>query len=126
MDTRLRQSLLYDFYGELLNEHQKEVFSAAIFDDMSYSELAEEYGVSRQAAFDLVRRINKKLERYEESLGLLNRFTVARDKMDELTQSVESLKDMLRTSDIDSKISRSLSKQLDDISGEAKEVFDSF
>ncbi|MBR6404249.1 MAG: DNA-binding protein [Eubacterium sp.] len=126
MDTRLRQSLLYDFYGELLNDHQKEVFSAAIFDDMSYSELAEEYGVSRQAAFDLVRRINKKLERYEESLGLLNRFTVARDKMDELTQSVESLKDMLRTSDIDSKISRSLSKQLDDISGEAKEVFDSF
>ncbi|MBO4590989.1 MAG: DNA-binding protein [Eubacterium sp.] len=126
MDTRLRQSLLYDFYGELLNEHQKEVFSAAIFDDMSYSELAEEYGVSRQAAFDLVRRINKKLERYEESLGLLNRFTVARDKMDELTQSVESLKDMLRTSDIDSKISRSLSKQLDNISGEAKEVFDSF
>ena len=126
MDTRLRQSLLYDFYGELLNEHQKEVFSAAIFDDMSYSELAEEYGVSRQAAFDLVRRINKKLERYEESLGLLNRFTVARDKMDELTESVESLKDMLRTSDIDSKISRSLSKQLDNISGEAKEVFDSF
>ena len=126
MDTRLRQSLLYDFYGELLNDHQKEVFSAAIFDDMSYSELAEEYGVSRQAAFDLVRRINKKLERYEESLGLLNRFTVARDKMDELTQSVEALKDLLKSSDIDNKISGKLSKELDNISGEAKEVFDSF
>ena len=58
MEERLRQSLLYDFYGELLTDHQKSVFSAAIFDDMSYSELAEEFDCSRQAAFDLIRRIN--------------------------------------------------------------------
>ena len=57
MDDRYRQSLLFDFYGELLNEHQKTVFSAAIFDDMSYSELADEFECSRQAAFDLVRRM---------------------------------------------------------------------
>ena len=126
MDTRLRQSLLYDFYGELLNDHQKEVFSAAIFDDMSYSELAEEYGVSRQAAFDLVRRINKKLEKFEESLGLLERFMAAKDKMDELTKSVEGIKKTLDNSDIDDKIRRKLSRELDNISGEAKEVFETF
>lgn len=126
MDTRLRQSLLYDFYGELLNEHQKEVFSAAVFDDMSYSELAEEYGVSRQAAFDLVRRINKKLEKYEESLGLLDRFMAAKDKMDELTKSVEGIKKTLENSDIDDKIRRKLSRELDNVSGEAREVFETF
>ena len=126
MDTRLRQSLLYDFYGELLNDHQKEVFSAAIFDDMSYSELAEEYGVSRQAAFDLVRRINKKLEKFEESLGLLQRFMAAKDKMDELTKSVDGIKKTLDNSDIDDKIRRKLSRELDNISGEAKEVFETF
>lgn len=126
MDTRLRQSLLYDFYGELLNDHQKEVFSAAIFDDMSYSELAEEYGVSRQAAFDLVRRINKKLEKFEESLGLLERFMAAKDKMDELAKSVDGIKKTLDNSDIDDKIRRKLSRELDNISGEAKEVFETF
>ena len=126
MDTRLRQSLLYDFYGELLNEHQKEVFSAAVFDDMSYSELAEEYGVSRQAAFDLVRRINKKLEKFEESLGLLDRFMAAKDKMDELTKSVEGIKKTLENSDIDDKIRRKLSRELDNVSGEAREVFETF
>lgn len=126
MDTRLRQSLLYDFYGELLNEHQKEVFSAAVFDDMSYSELAEEYGVSRQAAFDLVRRINKKLEKFEESLGLLDRFMAAKDKMDELTKSVEEIKKTLENSDIDDKIRRKLSRELDNVSGEAREVFETF
>ena len=126
MDTRLRQSLLYDFYGELLNEHQKEVFSAAVFDDMSYSELAEEYGVSRQAAFDLVRRINKKVEKFEESLGLLDRFMAAKDKMDELTKSVEGIKKTLENSDIDDKIRRKLSRELDNVSGEAREVFETF
>ena len=58
MDERVRQSLLFDFYGELLNEHQRDVFSASVFDDMSYSELADEFGCSRQAAFDLIRRIH--------------------------------------------------------------------
>ena len=93
MEERLRQSLLYDFYGELLTDHQKSVFSAAIFDDMSYSELAEEFDCSRQAAFDLIRRINKKLEGYEERLGLLERFTVAQGKMKELKESLLDIHD---------------------------------
>ena len=93
---------------------------------MSYSELAEEYGVSRQAAFDLVRRINKKLEKFEESLGLLDRFMAAKDKMDELTKSVEGIKKTLENSDIDDKIRRKLSRELDNVSGEAKEVFETF
>ena len=95
MDERYRKSLLYDFYGELLNEHQKQVFSAAIFDDMSYSELADEFGCSRQAAFDLVKRISNKLENYESKMGLLKRFTEAKDKMIILTSTVEDIKESL-------------------------------
>ena len=89
--VKILESLLYDFYGELLNDHQKAVFSAAVFDDMSYSELAEEFDCSRQAAFDLIRRINKKLEDYEAKLGLLDRFSKAKDKMQELTNAVEDM-----------------------------------
>ena len=114
MDERLRQSLLYDFYGELLNEHQKAVFSAAVFDDMSYSELAEEFECSRQAAFDLVRRINKKLENYELKLGLLERFTNAKDKMEELSKAVSDMNSSVEASVIDDKTKRKL---LNDICG---------
>ena len=103
MDERLRKSLLYDFYGELLTEHQKAVFSAAIFDDMSYSELAEEFDCSRQAAFDLIRRINNKLEGYETKLGLLDRFSKAKDKMQELTQAVKDMNESVNASDMDKK-----------------------
>lgn len=126
MEERLRQSLLYDFYGELLTDHQKSVFSAAIFDDMSYSELAEEFDCSRQAAFDLIRRINKKLEGYEERLGLLERFTVAQGKMKELKASVIEMNDTLENSKIDESIKNNLNSHLQEITNLSSEIFDKF
>lgn len=126
MDERLRKSLLYDFYGELLTEHQKAVFSAAIFDDMSYSELAEEFDCSRQAAFDLIRRINNKLEGYETKLGLLDRFSKAKDKMQELTQAVKDMNESVNASDMDKKVKSQLISGLNDISSMSAEIFDEF
>ena len=126
MDERFRQNLLFDFYGELLNNHQKAVFSAAIFDDMSYSELAEEFDCSRQAAFDLVRRIDKKLEDYESKLGLLERFTAARKRMDSLSLSVNEMQEIVKSSDMDQKTRNSLNKHLTDISNTSEEIFDKF
>ena len=126
MDERLRKSLLYDFYGELLTEHQKAVFSAATFDDMSYSELAEEFDCSRQAAFDLIRRINNKLEGYETKLGLLDRFSKAKDKMQELTQAVKDMNESVNASDMDKKVKSQLISGLSDISSMSAEIFDEF
>lgn len=126
MDERLRKSLLYDFYGELLTEHQKAVFSAAIFDDMSYSELAEEFDCSRQAAFDLIRRINNKLEGYETKLGLLDRFSKAKDKMQKLTQAVKDMNESVNASDMDKKVKSQLISGLSDISSMSAEIFDEF
>ncbi|MCR5228177.1 MAG: DNA-binding protein [Eubacterium sp.] len=126
MDERLRKSLLYDFYGELLNEHQKAVFSAAIFDDMSYSELAEEFDCSRQAAFDLIRRINNKLEGYETKLGLLERFSKAKDKMQELSNAVSEMNESVNSSDIDKKVKNQLITGLNDITSMSAEIFEEF
>ncbi len=99
INDRYRLTLLYDFYGELLNSHQKDVFSAAIFDDMSYSELSEEFDISRQAAFDLVKRIERKLEGYESRLGLLTRFIGARDKVYSLKENITTLRKEIEESD---------------------------
>ena len=128
MDERYRKSLLYDFYGELLNEHQKQVFSAAIFDDMSYSELADVFGCSRQAAFDLVKRISNKLENYESKMGLLKRFTEAKDKMNILTSTVEDIKESLFSQqDNDTKTNDlGLCEKLDSVINISKEIFDEF
>ena len=44
----VRQNILYDFYGELLTEHQRQIYEDAIFNDLSLSEISENYGITRQ------------------------------------------------------------------------------
>lgn len=82
----MEQGLLYDFYGELLTEHQKKIYEDFVYHDLSLSEIAEEYQISRQAAHDLVRRCDQSLQKYEEKLNLIARFMRIRDKVKELNQ----------------------------------------
>lgn len=84
MDEVLRRSLLYDFYGELLTEHQKEVYEEVVQNDLSYSEAAEMFGVSRQGIHDLVKRCGRILEQYEEKLHLVERFLKIRGDVQEI------------------------------------------
>ena len=62
MERIVEQTLLYDFYGELLNEHQRGVYEDAVFNDLSLSEIADEYGISRQGVHDLIKRVSNTLE----------------------------------------------------------------
>ena len=48
MEKIVRQSMLYDFYGDLLTEHQKSVYEDVVNNDMSYSEIARLNNISRQ------------------------------------------------------------------------------
>ena len=83
----VEQGLLYDFYGELLTEHQKNIYEAAILEDYSLSEIAEMYGISRQGVHDLVKRCDKILLQYEEKLKLVHKFTLTK----ELVSQIEEL-----------------------------------
>ena len=74
MEKFIEEALLYDFYGELLTEHQKRVYEDVVLNDMSLSEIAEELGISRQGVHDLVKRCDKILAGYEEKLHLVERF----------------------------------------------------
>lgn len=84
MNEVLRRTLLYDFYGELLTEHQQEVYEEVVSNDCSYSEAAEMFGVSRQGIHELVKRCDKALEDYESKLHLVERFLRIRDNVQEI------------------------------------------
>lgn len=81
MEKIVEQGLLYDFYGELLTEHQRNVYEDAVYNDMSLGEIAEQYGISRQGVHDLIRRCNKLLAGYEEKLQLVQKFMEAKTRM---------------------------------------------
>ena len=84
MDEIFKQSLLYDFYGELLTDHQKEIYEQFIVDDLSLSEIAKDAGISRQGVHDLIKRCNKILEEYEAKLHLVERFLSIKEKVHQI------------------------------------------
>ena len=90
MDEILKQSLLYDFYGELLTEHQKEIYEQFIVEDLSLSEIAKDAGISRQGVHDLVKRCNKILEGYEAKLHLVEKFLSVKDKVQQMNELLEA------------------------------------
>ena len=57
MEKIVEQTLLYDFYGELLTDHQKEIYEDAVFNDLSLSEIADQQGISRQGVHDLTKEM---------------------------------------------------------------------
>ena len=87
MDKILEQTLLYDFYGELLTEHQKQIYEDVVFGDYSLSEVAEEQGISRQGVHDLVKRCNKLLQEYESRLHMVERFVAVKRQREEMKRS---------------------------------------
>lgn len=79
MEKIVEQGLLYDFYGELLTEHQRQVYEARVFDNLSLSEIAQDFEISRQGVHDLIKRCDKILQDYEDKLHLLQKFMTIRE-----------------------------------------------
>ena len=84
MNRLYEQTMLFDFYGELLTEHQRRVYEDAVYNDLSLSEIAEEQGISRQGVHDLIRRCDRILQDYESKLHLVERFARARSTVEEI------------------------------------------
>lgn len=92
MEKIVEQSLLYDFYGELLTEHQKQVFEDVVLNDYSISEVAADLNISRQGVHDMIKRCNKILNDYESKLHLVNKFIHIKEKVNEIHDLTEDEK----------------------------------
>lgn len=104
MEKIVRQALLYDFYGELLTEHQKSIYSDIVLNDLSYSEVAKDEGISRQGVFDLVKRCDKILEDYESKLQLVEKFLDTKKRVNRIHELATDLKAMTDRQDLKEKM----------------------
>ena len=89
MKKIVEQGLLYDFYGELLTDHQKQIYEAAVYDDLSLTEIADEHGISKQGVHDLIKRCTRTLEGYEDKLHMIRRFEAIKSQAMELKKITE-------------------------------------
>lgn len=86
LDRIVELSLLFDFYGELLKDHKKQIFEDYVLNDLSLSEIAAEQGISRQGVYDLVKRCSKELMEYENKLKLVEKFEHTKDMVNEIKE----------------------------------------
>ena len=83
MDEALYRTMLYDVYGELLTEKQREYFHLHYNEDLSLAEIAASEGISRQGVWDIIRRAEETLRRMDEKTGLVKRIDTERARLDE-------------------------------------------
>ena len=88
LDEIVTLSILYDFYGELLSTHKKQIFEDYILNDLSLSEIAAEQGISRQGVHDIVKRCTQELKEYEMKLSLVSRFQSIKDKLSDIKEII--------------------------------------
>ena len=73
MDNILKYTKLFDYYGNLLTEKEQIYFKDYYFENLSLSEIAQNYNVSRNAVHKQIKSCEIKLEQYEEKLGIIKR-----------------------------------------------------
>lgn len=93
MDKILKQAFLYDFYGELLTEHQKSIYEDFVLNDYSLSEIGEDRSISRQGVYDIIKRCDKLLNGYEEKLHLIQKFLTAKEQVAEIHAYASGIKE---------------------------------
>jgi uncharacterized protein len=90
MSKDLKYGVLLDFYGFSLTEKQIEVLGMYYNEDMSLSEIAEETGITRQAALDFIKRGSEKLSKLETELKLNEKFSVVSRALHEAKHFAEN------------------------------------
>lgn len=83
MGKDMSVTMLYDFYGDMLTDKQKEAIELYYNEDLSLAEIAEPLGISRQGVRDNIKRGEKQLMELEEKLGLVKRFMQIGEKLDD-------------------------------------------
>ena len=98
MDNYIYYVTLFDYYGSLLTEKQRQYFEDYYFENLSLSEISENLGISRNAVNKQIHKTIEKLEYYEEKL--------------ELYQKSEKIKKWLERSQIEPKIKEKIEKMI--------------
>lgn len=87
----LELCLLFDFYGEMLTDKQRELFDLYYNEDLSLSEIAEHAGITRQGVRDAVVRAEHTLTALEDKLHLVSRYGKIDQHAQALGQEIKML-----------------------------------
>ena len=86
-----RMAMLFDFYGDLLTERQREFYDLYYNEDLSLAEIAENYGISRQGVRDVIVRAEAAMSEIEEKTHIIRRFHQSRAAIAAIDAAADAL-----------------------------------
>ena len=86
-----RMTMLFDFYGDVLTDRQKEFYDLYYNEDLSLGEIAENYGITRQGVRNVIVRAEAVLTELEDKTGLIKRFHTMRAQLEQLFQDASRI-----------------------------------
>lgn len=84
-------ALLFDFYGDMLTDKQKEFFDLYYNEDLSLGEIGENEGITRQGVRDAVQRAEGTLREMECRLGMVARYGKLDAQLAQITELAETI-----------------------------------
>ena len=94
-----RMTMLFDFYGDVLTDRQKEFYDLYYNEDLSLGEIAENYGITRQGVRDVIVRAEATLTELEDKTGLIKRFHTMRAQLEQLLQDASRIAELAARQD---------------------------
>ena len=86
-----RMAMLFDFYGDLLTERQREFYDLYYNEDLSLAEIAENYGITRQGVRDVIVRAEAAMSEIEEKTHIIRRFHQSQAAIAAIDQAADQL-----------------------------------
>ena len=86
-----RMTMLFDFYGDVLTDRQKEFYDLYYNEDLSLAEIAENYGITRQGVRDVIVRAETVLVELEDKTGLIRRFHAMRSQLEDIMAAADGI-----------------------------------
>jgi len=109
----LYMTMIFDFFGDLLTEKQREYFDLYHNDDLSLSEIAEKAGISRQGVYDIITRAEKTLTDIERKTGIVKKWRETRDSIKQAGDISLKLTDLSESGSESAKLLKELIRILD-------------
>ena len=106
-----RMAMLFDFYGDLLTDRQKEFYDLYYNEDLSLAEIAENYGISRQGVRDVIVRAEAAMTEIEDKTHLIRRFHQMQKELTSIDEAAQRLLSAAR----EGKLTGELAEQLAEV-----------
>lgn len=86
-----RMALLFDFFGDMLTDRQKEFYDLYYNEDLSLAEIAENYNITRQGVRDVIVRAEGILTELEDKTGIIRRFQKMQSQLDDIIRYADEI-----------------------------------